>query len=136
MIVPLKYFLDQPFQNWSHESAQLIGTILWYVDYRVPIEPLRRKFEQIVRASRRWDGRVVAFQVTDARERTIELRGLVSAKTAGETFDLRCEVREKLIAFMREEFSDLLPRNGVELSPKQAAYLASIQADAADEGVE
>jgi hypothetical protein len=114
----------------------LIGTILWYVDYRVPVEPLRRKFEQIVRASRRWDGRVVAFQVTDARERTIELRGLVSAKTAGETFDLRCEVREKLIAFMREEFSDLLPRNGVELSPKQAAYLASIQADAADEGVE
>jgi small-conductance mechanosensitive channel len=136
MIVPLKYFLDQPFQNWSHESAQLIGTILWYVDYRVPVEPLRRKFEQIVRASRTWDGRVVAFQVTDARERTIELRGLVSARNAGETFDLRCEVREKLIAFMREEFSDLLPRNGVELSPKQAAYLASIQADAADEGVE
>jgi small-conductance mechanosensitive channel len=136
LITPLKYFIEQPFQNWSHQSSQLLGTIMFYVDYRVPIEPLRKRFEEIVRASKLWDRRVMAFQVTDARERTVELRGLISARNAGEAFDLRCEVREKMIAFLRNEFPDLLPRNGVELSPNQLALIKSMTQGDSDERIQ
>lgn len=114
MVVPLKFFLDQPFQNWTRQSANLLGTVMLYLDYRAPIDRIRRKFEEIVRASDKWDGKVCAVQVTDARERVIEVRGLVSAADGGKTFDLRCEAREKLIAWMQAEIPEALPRDRQE----------------------
>ena len=120
MIVPLSYFIEQPFQNWTRESSALIGTVFLYVDFTVPSAELREKLEEIARASRLWDGRVVALQVTDFKESTMEIRMLVSASTAPRTFDLRCEVREKMIAFVQQRYPEALPRIRTDLHDERA----------------
>jgi small-conductance mechanosensitive channel len=110
LIVPLTYFIEKPFQNWTREQASLIGTVLIYVDYTAPVERVRAKALEFVKASKFWDGNLASLQVTDARETSIELRVLASARSSGETFDLRCEVREKLIDFLQKEIPSSLPR--------------------------
>jgi small-conductance mechanosensitive channel len=115
LIVPLTYFIEKPFQNWTRETAALIGTSFIYVDYRAPVEAIRQKLNDIVKASKLWDGRVVSLQVTDAKEGTIELRCLTSANNAPHVFDLRCEVREKLIDFLQKEHPEALPRRRQEM---------------------
>lgn len=110
LILPLSYFIEKPFQNWTRDNAALIGTVMIYLDYSTPIEALRQKVEEIVRASRWWDGRVVNIQVTDFRQATMEVRLLMSASNSGHAFDLRCEVREKLMAWLQEAYPGALPR--------------------------
>ena len=110
MIVPLSYFIEKPFQNWTREDSALIGSAFIYVDYSAPVGILRDKLGEIVKASKNWDGRVVNLQVTDAKERTIELRCLMSARNAGRAFDLRCEVREQLVDFLQKHHPEALPR--------------------------
>ena len=109
MIVPLTYFIEKPFQNWTRESSSLIGTVIIYLDYRAPIDVVREKFNAILKESKRWDGEVSAAQVTEFKENTMEVRLLMSARSSGETFDLRCEVREKLIDFLQREHPEALP---------------------------
>ncbi len=109
MILPLSYFIEKPFQNWTRENAALIGTVMLYLDYRAPVEIIRRKVEEIAKASPLWDRRVVNVQVTDFRPSTMEVRVLVSAGTSPRVFDLRCEVREKLMDFLQREHADALP---------------------------
>jgi small-conductance mechanosensitive channel len=110
LIVPLSYFIEKPFQNWTRDGSALIGTVMFYLDYRAPIAVMRVKLEEIVRASKRWDGRVVNLQVTDTKEATIQVRCLASAASAGAAFDLRCEIREKMIDFLQKEHPESLPR--------------------------
>jgi small-conductance mechanosensitive channel len=110
MILPLSYFIEKPFQNWTREGAALIGTVMIYLDYSVPVPILRRKVEEIAAASPLWDQRVVAVQVTDFRENVVEVRILISANNAPKTFDLRCEMREKIIDFLQREYPNSLPR--------------------------
>ena len=126
LIVPLKYFLDQPFQNWTRENPERVGQVTLLIDYRIPVGPLRAKFEEIVRGSALWDGKVCRLQVTDARERSLEVRGLVSGPNADAVWDLRCEVREKMVDYLRTAFPDALPRNGVEFSREQAQAIGSL----------
>jgi small-conductance mechanosensitive channel len=114
LIVPLTYFIEKPFQNWTRDATNLLGTVLIYVDYTAPVERIREQFLELVKASKLWDGQVASLQVTDARETSIELRALVSARTAGDAFDLRCEIREKLIDFLRREFPSALPHQRQE----------------------
>jgi len=115
LIVPLKTFLEKPFQNWTRITADLIGVVLFYLDYSTPLEPLRARLKEIVEASPLWDRQIVALQVTDLKERTMEVRCLVGARNSGQAFDLRCEVREQLIAFLRDKFPHALPRDRLEL---------------------
>jgi small-conductance mechanosensitive channel len=115
LIVPLSYFIEKPFQNWTREGAAIIGSVFLYVDYAAPVERVREKLNEIVKASRLWDGRVVNLQVSDAKDHAIELRALVSARTSPLAWDLRCEVREKLIAFLRDEYPEALPRQRADL---------------------
>jgi small-conductance mechanosensitive channel len=122
LVLPLSYFLQKPFQNWTRENAELIGVVFVHVDYAAPVPAIRAKLEEIARASPRWDGRVAVLQVTELRERTMELRCLVSARNAGEAFDLRCEVREKLVAFLKAEHPEALPRERIELPSGEGAY--------------
>jgi small-conductance mechanosensitive channel len=110
MIVPLSYFIEKPFQNWTREGSAPIGSALLYVDYRAPVKVIRDKLADIVKASKNRDGKVVNLQVTDAKDSTIELRCLMSARTSGQAFDLRCEVREQLIYFLQNHHSEALPR--------------------------
>jgi len=116
MIVPLSYFIEKPFQNWTRENSALIGSAMFYVDYRAPVGIIRDKLEEIVKASKNWDGQVVNLQVTDAKEATIELRCLMSARSAGQAFDLRCEVREKLVDFLQKHHPEALPRQRSEVA--------------------
>jgi small-conductance mechanosensitive channel len=114
LIVPLSYFIEKPFQNWTHEGAALLGTVLLYLDYRAPIDAIREEAKRIVEASLNWDRKVFGVQVTDAKESAIEVRILVSALDSGKAFDLRCEVREKLIAFLQRDHAEALPRRRQE----------------------
>jgi len=109
MILPLTYFIEKPFQNWTRETSALIGNVLFYLDYRAPIGVMRDKLKEILDASKNWDGQVMALQVTDTKQATIEVRAIMSAKNAGQAFDLRCEVREKMIDFLQKEHPEALP---------------------------
>lgn len=109
LVVPVTQFIEKPFQNWTRRSSDIVGTVLLRVDYSVPVDPLRAELTRILQASPLWDGAVNVLQVTDANERTVEVRALVSASDAGRAWDLRCEVREKLIGFLYREYPDSLP---------------------------
>ena len=115
MILPLTYFIQKPFQNWTRETARLIGTAFLYVDYEAPIDRLRAELERICRESPLWDGDVVNLQVTDITDRVAQVRCLASARNAPVAFDLRCEIREKMLAFMRDQCPEALPRDRIDL---------------------
>jgi small-conductance mechanosensitive channel len=110
LIVPLSYFIEKPFQNWTRQNTALTGTVFINTDYLVPVERVREKFHEIVKASPLWDGKVATLQVTDSKERSLELRAVISATSAGALWDLRCELREKIIAFLQREHPEALPR--------------------------
>jgi small-conductance mechanosensitive channel len=124
LIVPLAYFIEKPFQNWSRESTRRIGAMSLHVDYTAPVERIRTKAIEIVQASPLWDGQDLKLQVIEARERTIELRVIASARTSGDAYDLTCELREKLITFLQSEIPSALPRvrqQGVSQTPSVLA---------------
>jgi small-conductance mechanosensitive channel len=115
LIVPITYFIEKPFQNWTRISADLLGTVFLYADYTVPIQSIREELQRIVKDSELWDGRVCGLQVTNATERTMELRALVSAADSSKAWDLRCEVREKLVDFFQKNYPHALPRVRAEI---------------------
>lgn len=110
LVVPLTYFIEKPFQNWTVRSAELIGTVFWYLDYTAPIDAMRSKLDEFVRESKHWDKKLALIQVTDSKASVIEVRALVSAAHSGANWDLRCEVREKMIAYLKEHHPECLPR--------------------------
>jgi small-conductance mechanosensitive channel len=117
LVVPLQYFIERPFQNWTRTGAEILGTAFLWVDYGMPLEPLREELRRVCEASALWDRRVALIQVTDASERAMQLRVLVSAGDAGRAWDLRCLVRERLIDFVRRQCPQFLPRVRAELEP-------------------
>jgi small-conductance mechanosensitive channel len=116
LIVPITYFLEKPFQNWTRSSSDLMGAVFLYVDFLVPIEKVREETKRIVEASKLWDQRVFAFQVTDFKSDSVEIRILASAETSPELFDLRCEIREKILSFLQDQYPSAFPRVRTALS--------------------
>ena len=121
LIVPITYFIEQPFQNWTRVSADILGTVFLYVDYNVPVDAVRKELTRLLEASPLWDRKVNVLQVTDSKEGTVELRALASASDAGRAFDLRCDVREKLVAFIQQNYPDSLPRLRASLSQQSGS---------------
>ena len=121
LIVPLSYFIEKPFQNWTRRSSNLLGTVFLYVDYTVAVEDIRRELDRVLGSSKLWDGRVANVQVTDATDRAVELRVLVSASDAPTAWDLRCLVRERLIEFLQRNHPESLPRARAELNGDRSA---------------
>ena len=123
MIVPLQWFIENPFENWTRTGSQIMGTVFLYLDYATPIEPIRAEAKRLVEDMPEWDKRVFGVQVTDATDKTIQVRVLVSSSSSGKNFDLRCKVREGLIAFLVREYPQALPvvRNITdnEVSPEE-----------------
>ncbi|SAL65726.1 mechanosensitive ion channel protein MscS [Caballeronia terrestris] len=119
LIVPLQWFIENPFTNWTRNSSQIIGTVFFYVDYRMPLAPLREELERILEHAPEWDGRVQVLQVTDATERSMQLRVLVSSFDSGLNWDLRCHVREGLLGFVQAAYPQFLPRTRADLSNDQ-----------------
>jgi small-conductance mechanosensitive channel len=122
LVVPLSYFIEKPFQNWTRRTADLLGTVFVYVDYSVPVNELRQELLDILRKSGMWDGRTWGLQVTNASDRTIELRALMSAPNGPKAWDLRCHVREKLIEFLQRQYPQSLPRVRAELESSTAIH--------------
>ncbi|MEC9372624.1 MAG: mechanosensitive ion channel family protein, partial [Planctomycetota bacterium] len=126
LIVPLTHIIEKPFQNWTRRTAQLLGTVFFYADFSVSIDDLREELQRLVQSSDKWDGRVALIQVTDATEKTVQLRALVSAANSGDLWDLRCLVRERLLAYLHETQPGSTPRIRAELDgPESQSRAAS-----------
>lgn len=121
LVLPITYFIETPFQNWTRSSADILGTVFLHVDYSVPLDRLRAELTRILEASALWDRKVNVLQVTDAKEHTLELRALASAANASAAWDLRCEVREKLVVFVQKNFPESLPRMRASFESLEAA---------------
>ena len=110
LVLPISYFIEKPFQNWTRISADIIGSVFLYLDYNAPLEPLRAEMQRVLDASPLWDRKVGLLQITDTKQHTMEVRIIVSARDAGQAWDLRCELREKLIGFLQRHHPESLPR--------------------------
>ncbi len=111
LIVPLQWFIENPFQNWTRTTSDLIGSVFFWMDYSVPIDPLRGELERLVKeVPELWDGRVSGLQVTETTENSVQIRVLVSSSDSGKNFDLRCYVREKMISFIAQNYPEGLPK--------------------------
>jgi len=116
MVVPLTWFIENPFQNWTRRSADMLGTVFLWLDYRTPMAAVRAETERICKGDPRWDGRVCIAQVTDTSETAIQVRLLMSTRSSGDAFDLRCVVRERVLDFLAREYPYALPRQRNELT--------------------
>ena len=115
LVLPLSYFIEKPFQNWTRTTATLLGSVHLFVDYKVPVDELRKELERIVKTTDKWSGTVCVLQVVEATEQSMQLRALADAPDAGTAWDLRCYIRENLIKFLQERYPDSLPRVRAEL---------------------
>lgn len=127
LILPITYFIEKPFQNWTRVSAQLLGTVFLYLDYTIPIPPLRDELTRLLTDHPLWDKRVNVVQLTDNKANTVEVRFLMSARNSSQAFDLRCYVREEMIAFIRANYPDSLPKTRLEYNSYQGAEEAVLQ---------
>jgi small-conductance mechanosensitive channel len=115
LVIPLSYFIEHPFQNWTRRTADILGTVFIYVDYTIPVDEVRKQLLRILQASDLWDEKVWGLQVTDSTEQTLELRALMSAPDSGKAWDLRCHVREELVGYLQQEYPQSLPTVRAEI---------------------
>jgi small-conductance mechanosensitive channel len=116
LVLPISYFIENPFENWTRSTANILGWVHLEVDYRVPVDAIRKRLQEVVAASPRWDGNVVNLQVTNLGNYTVQLRALMSAPDSSASWDLQCEVREALLVFMQEQYPWAMPRLRAELT--------------------
>jgi len=114
LVVPITYFIEKSFQNWTRTTAEMLGTVYLYADYTLPVQEIREELQRVLENTPLWDQRVGVLQVTGANERTLELRALMSAEDSPTAWSLRCHVREKLIEFMQHNFPQHLPQLRVD----------------------
>ena len=114
LIVPSTFFIEKPFQNWTRKNSELLGSVFLYLDYSVSIDVIREELNRLLKETELWDQRVAVVQVTDASEKTMTVRILVSAIDSGTAWDLRVFIREKMINFLQEKYPESLPRHRIE----------------------
>src|SRR2546430_11443828 len=137
LVVPITYFVEKPFQNWSRVSTELLGTVMLYLDYQVPMAELRKELKRLVENNPKWDRKVCGLQVTDTKEHVIEVRALISGSDPGKLGDLRCEIREGLIQFLCRNHPESLPRTRtVTVPPDKGIPQRKLEDGAATSGKE
>lgn len=109
LIVPITYFTDHAFQNWTQKNADILGTVLLYVDYTMPVRLIRKELDRLLEGNNLWDGKVKTVQVTNTSEHAMEIRILTSSSNSGASFDLRCAIREHMISFIQKNYPNALP---------------------------
>ena len=129
LIVPLTYFIENPFENWTRQDSALLGTAFLYVDYSVPVEALREEFTRVLESSSQWDKKVNALQVTDICQGTMQIRCLGSSSNASDLFDLRCVIREKMMAFIQDNHPDAFPRTRFAAIEEGSSPVKSTESD-------
>jgi small-conductance mechanosensitive channel len=122
LVIPLQWFIENPFQNWSRNSSELLGTVFIWVDYTMPIEPLRQEFNRLLASSNLWDGKLATVQVTDSSDQAMQVRFLMSAADSTRNWDLRCAVREGLVTFIQQNYPAQLPRLRARLVESNTDY--------------
>jgi small-conductance mechanosensitive channel len=116
LIVLITYFVEKPFQNWTRVTADLLGSVFLNVDYTVPLQRLREEFDRVLNESQLWDKTANVLQVTDSTETSMQILMLMSARNSPQPWDLRCEVREKMIDFIQRHYPESLPRSRTEVT--------------------
>lgn len=129
LVIPLTQVIQKPFQNWTRETASIIGSVVWYLDYTAPVSEMRVKLKEFLDESELWDGDVQVLQVIDTTEETMQLRALMSAKNSPTAWDLRCEIREKMIRWLQENHAGALPRRRGQLQMDQTEIELSPTSD-------
>ncbi|MFJ8623520.1 mechanosensitive ion channel family protein [Kitasatospora sp. NPDC093550] len=119
LVMPMSYFAGRPFENWSRRSSRITGTALLHLDHHAPVALLREEFEAFLAKSELWDGQGSALQVVDTTPTTIVVRVLATAANGADAFELRCELREHLVGFLRDHHPYALPRLSVTQAPGQ-----------------
>jgi small-conductance mechanosensitive channel len=122
LILPLSYFIEKPFQNWTRASSAIMGSVFVWVDYAFPVDEARTALKAIIESSALWDKRFWNLQLTDATEQSLQLRVLATAADSSRCFDLRCEIREKFVAYIQRAHPQALPRSRVELSSTEEGW--------------
>jgi small-conductance mechanosensitive channel len=110
LVVPLTYFVEKPFENWTRDTTTILGSVIWNLDYRTPIDAMRKKLEELAYKNPLWDGKIAKLQVVETTETSITVRGLVSARNSSNAWDLRCDVREQMISWLQTAHPEALPR--------------------------
>ncbi|MFC5284295.1 mechanosensitive ion channel family protein [Pedobacter alpinus] len=118
LILPINYFIEKPFQNWTRISAEILGTVFIYADYTLPIDALREEFYALLEKHPLWDKKVKVVQITESKESVMEIRALMSSNNSGNAFDLRCDIREGLINFIQKNYPQSLPKVRAEINNK------------------
>lgn len=116
LVLPITYFIEKPFQNWTRSSSEILGTVFIHTDYTVPVDAVRQELERIVKPHPLWDGKVCVVHVTDCKPWNLETRLLVSTRSSGDGWELRCHVREKMVSFLQKNYPESLPKMRTELS--------------------
>ncbi len=109
LVLPITYFTENAFQNWTRNNAQILGSVFLYLDYSMPLDPLRKHFEKVLSETKLWDQQTQVLQVTDTTDKTMTIRLLMTAQNSPTAFDLRCYVREKMIEFIQQNYPQSLP---------------------------
>ena len=115
LILPITYFIETPFQNWTRVSSDLIGAVFLHLDYTAPIDKIRIELERLLNLNPLWDRKVMSLQVTETKAESIEIRALASGRNSSEVFDLRCQIREGLIDFIQKNYPECLPKTRAEI---------------------
>ena len=115
LVVPTTYFIENTFQNWTRTSADILGTVYIYADYALPFDAIREEQTRLLNATDLWDGKVNVMQVTNATEKSVEIRVLVSAKNSPTAWDLRVYLREKLLEFIQKNYPESLPKSRISI---------------------
>jgi small-conductance mechanosensitive channel len=132
LIVPLSYFIENPIENWTRVSSQILGSSFLYVDFSVPVKELREELSRVVHADPNWDGEVLGLQVTNLSEKTMELRCLMSSADSSKNFDLRCNVREAMIGYIQEHYPEAFPTMRIHDLPQVAPAPAGPPSNSSD----
>lgn len=128
LVLPISYFLEKPFTNWTRTSSQILGTVFLHVDYSVPLDALRTRLKELVENHEDWDERAAEIVAFEARPTTLEVRALVSARDSGAAWRLRCHVREGLVSFLQQTYPHALPRFRAEFAGHDADAEADSEA--------
>jgi len=139
LVLPLSYFIEHPFENWTHTSSDLLAYVVLWVDYTVPVEDVRQELTRILQSTKKWKGGVNVLEVTDASDHALQIRALMDAADSSLAWDLRCYVREKLVLFLQQNYPQCLPRYRGEfltLAPDKSPAKAGRAGQAAIPGVQ